>query len=180
MIYNGKNIEMIAGVKTRQSIYTWLELFITADYIGDVIAVYTDKEFNGSYDLIARARRLTDKPILAKGIHATDENVKKAIDAGANYVLVVGRIPEVYQEKCWIEPYTLEELARIPEEFKVVWNSRDLRTGGLKEETFEQARQIRKGWLCQASNIGTMKDVHPEADGILVGTHLVEFERSLR
>ena len=71
-----------------------------------------------------------------------DEEIKKALSLGADYVLVVGRIPNVHPEKCLIEPLTLEELSHIPEDLKVVWNSRDLDNGGMKTETFEEARKI--------------------------------------
>ena len=74
---------------------------------------------------------------------------------------------------------TLTELKEIPTQFKVIWNSRDLNTGGLKTETFDQARAIRKGWLCQASNIRTVSDIKEGADAVLVGTYLKEFVASL-
>jgi len=79
-----------------------------------------------------------------------------------------------------IEPYTLEELKNLPPKTKAVWNSRDLKTGGLKEETFEQARQIWDGWLCQASNVATVADIKEGADAVLVGTHLEKFTESLK
>ena len=63
---------------------------------------------------------------------------------------------------------------------KVVWNSRDLVTGGLKKETFEDARKIWKGWLCQASNIKTVADIKEGADAVLVGSHLPEFAESIQ
>ena len=122
---------------------------------------------------------ITPKPILAKGIHQTDEDIQKALDAGADYVLVVGRIPKIVNEKCLIEPLDLEELKTIPPNLKVVWNSRDLENGELKKETFEQAREIFKGWLCQASNIKTVKDIKQGADAVLIGTHLEEFADSI-
>lgn len=74
---------------------------------------------------------------------------------------------------------TLNELKGLPPATKVVWNSRDLTTGGQKAETFTQARKVWKGWLCQASNIRTINDVQPGADAVLVGTHLGEFASSM-
>ncbi len=67
---------------------------------------------------------------------------------------------------------------------RVVWNSRDLQTGKLKidldkNETWEEARKLYRGWMCQASNIKTLKDVHKDADAVLVGEHLQEFAASL-
>ena len=161
-----------------QSEKSWDELFAIANEIGDMISIHTDPRWGGSFDLVKKARVLTSKPILAKGIHATDEEVQQALDAGASKVLVVGRVPAVHAEKCLIEPKTLEELRAIPEGSRVVWNTRDLETGGLKRETFAEARALWGGWLCQASNIRTVADIEPGADAVLVGTHLAEFAAS--
>lgn len=175
-----KNVEIIAEVKTRspfgwKSDKSWDELFSVANKIGDIISIHTDPRWGGSFDLIKKARAFTDKPILAKGIHADDASIQQALDAGADWVLVVGRIPSINVEKCFIEPLTLEELKTIPSEHRVVWNSRDLSDGGIKQETFEQARALFKGWLCQASNIRTRNDIKDGADAVLIGTHLIEF-----
>ncbi len=177
-------MEIIAEVKTHspfgwKSDKSWEELFDIANKIGDIISVHTDPRWNGSFDLIKKAKSLTNKPILAKGIHVTDKEVEKALGMGADWVLVVGRLPEVNLEKCVIEPLTLEELKNIPRGVRAVWNSRDLSDGGLKKETFEEAREIFKGWLCQASNIKTVSDIKESADAVLVGTNLEEFSRSL-
>ena len=171
---------IIAEVKIQspfgyKSTKTWDELFVIAEKVGDMISIHTDPRWGGDFSLITKAKSLTSKPILAKGIHATDEEIQKAIDAGADYVLVVGRIPKIHLDKCLIEPNTLRELTKIPENVKAVWNSRDLQTGGLKTETFAQARVLFKGWLCQASNIRTKVDIQDGADAVLVGTHLEEF-----
>lgn len=176
---------IIAEVKTHspfgwESTKSWDELFQIANRIGDMLSVHTHPRWNGSLDLIRRARSLTDKPILAKGIHSKDTDITNALEAGANYVLVVGRIPKVHKDKCLIEPNSLKELKDIPESIKAVWNSRDLETGGLKTRPFEEARQIFSGWLCQASNITTIDDVNPDADAVLVGANLISFARSLR
>lgn len=179
-----KNVQIIAEVKTAspfgyKSDKSWDELFAIANEIGDMISIHTDPRWGGSFDLIQKARALTSKPILAKGIHVTDEEVQQALDAGASKVLVVGRVPAIHAEKCLIEPNTLEELRAVPVGSQVVWNTRDLSTGGLKRETFVEARALWGGWLCQASNIRTVADIEPGADTVLVGTHLAEFAASL-
>ncbi len=180
-----KEIQIIAEVKTDspfgfKSNQDWDNLFKIANEIGDIISVHTDPRWNGSFDLIKKTRKLTDKPILAKGIHTKDEDIKKAIEYGADYVLVVGRIPKVYLDKCFIEPLNLEQLNEIPKNAKVIWNSRDLKNGEIKKESFEDARKIWKGWLCQASNIKSIADIKNGADAILVGSHLEEFAKSMR
>jgi indole-3-glycerol phosphate synthase len=179
-----KNIQIIAEVKTEspfgyKSEKSWDELFAVAEKIGDIISIHTDPRWGGSFERLAHARSLTKKPILAKGIHATDDEVARALAAGADWVLVVGRIPKIHAEQCMIEPCTLEELATIPENLRVVWNARDLGSGGAKHETFAQARAIFKGWLCQASHIKTVADIQPGADAVLVGEHLAGFASSL-
>lgn len=179
-----KGIQIIAEVKTAspfsfQSENSWDELFEVAQEIGDIISIHTDARWGGSFDLVRKAKELTKKPILAKGIHTTDEEIEAAVEAGADYVLVVGRLPKVHKEKCFIEPLSLEELQSIPEEYKVVWNTRDLSDGNLKRETFEEARKLFPGWLCQASNIHTIDDIKEGANAVLVGTNILEFKESL-
>jgi indole-3-glycerol phosphate synthase len=176
---------IIAEVKTQSpfdftSDKSWDELFAIANKVGDMISIHTDARWGGSFDLLQKARQLTSKPILAKGIHATDDEVKEAIACGADFVLVVGRIPGVYKEKCLIEPLTLGELQILPTDCKAVWNSRDLATGGMKAETFADARKLFSGWLCQASNIQTIDDVDAQADAVLAGTNLETFAESVR
>ena len=92
---------------------------------------------------------------------------------------LLAEYPRFFREKLLIEPNSLSELQKIPNNLRVVWNSRDLKTGGRKQETFEEARTIFKGWLCQASNITTVADIHPRTDAVIVGTKLLEFSTSL-
>ncbi len=179
-----QSVTIIAEVKTHspfgwKSEKSWDELFDVADSVGDLLSVHTDPRWNGSFDLIKKARALTTKPILAKGIHAHDSDIENALIAGADFVLVVGRIPNVHKDKCIIEPYTLEDLQSLPGGVRAVWNSRDLETGGMKQEDFKIARGHFPGWLCQASNIKTIDDVDDAADAVLVGTNLEQFATSL-
>ena len=178
-------VQIIAEVKTKspfgfKSNRTWEELFKIAEGVGDIISIHTDPRWGGSFDLVERAKKLTSKPILAKGIHSRDEDIIKAISKGANYVLVVGRVPKIFFDRCLIEPLNFKQLKEIPQKCKVVWNSRDLSSGKLKKETFEQARKIWRGWLCQASNIKSIRDIKEGANAILVGSYLEEFAISLK
>ncbi len=182
-MWNG--ITIIAEVKTispfgYSSDKPWDELFEKANEIGDIISIHTDKRWGGSLDLLKKARNLTKKPILAKGIHESDEDIKKCLEIGADYILVVGRIPSFSQENLLIEPNSLEELSKIPSNLRGIWNSRDLKTGGFKDETFENARAIFSGWLCQASNIKSVQDIKTGANAILVGTNLLNFANSIK
>lgn len=177
-------IELIAEVKTKspygfRSTKSWDELFEIANQHGDVVSVHTDPHWGGSFDLIKKARKLTNKPILAKGIHASDTDIQRALQRGADYVLVVGRIPDKFIDKCWLEPNSLAELGKYPKQAKVVWNQRDLSNGKPKRETFAQARTQWPGWLCQASTICILADMDNNANAVLVGEHLEEFVNSL-
>lgn len=179
---------------------TWEEQLDLAIKVGWMISIHTHPLWKGSFDLIKEARKRTDKPILAKGFHGTDEEISRAIDAGADYVLVVGRIPKVHLERCFIEPLTLEELSQVPPKSWGVWNSRDLSSlkdlpsippflaerwknmnigTDCKKESFQEARKAFRGLLCQASNIKTIDDIEPGADAVLVGSNLEAFVVSL-
>ncbi|MCA9309232.1 hypothetical protein KC973_02550 [Candidatus Saccharibacteria bacterium] len=177
---------LIAEVKTRSpfgyvSQRSWDELFKTANKHGDIISIHTDPRWGGSLELVAKARALSTKPILAKGIHATDDEIQSALDIGADYVLVVGRLPDTkLLSRCLIEPSTLEQLeafiTELPPEQKIVWNSRNLADGSNRDRNeFSTARSLWPCWLCQASNIRSSNDVVDGADAILVGEHLEEF-----
>ena len=173
---------LITEVKTHspfgwKSSQSWEELLELAITYGDMVSIHTDPRWGGSLAPVRRARTRTRKPILAKGIHAHDDDITRALEAGADWVLVVGRMPAIHQDKCLIEPESVVQLAVLPPGIRAVWNSRDLETGGLKAADFQQARNLWPGWLCQASNIHTTRDIHPNAD--LVGSYLPEFVRTL-
>jgi hypothetical protein len=61
----------------------------------------------------------------------------------------------------------------------ILWNARNLETGEPKKESFDTARWIHRGWLCQGSFIATLDDIHPKADAFLVGEHLKDFVETL-
>jgi indole-3-glycerol phosphate synthase len=171
---------LIAEVKTVspfgfKSDKDWSFLFDIANEHGDWISIHTDSRWGGSFDLLKHARKLTQKPILAKGIHATDDEIKRAFGSGANYVLSVGRIPPFNESQILFEPKDLGQLSLASANTKIVWNSRDLDTGGKKPETIENARHLWTGWLCQASNVKNKKDICPNVDAVLVGTNIQEF-----
>src|SRR5580698_3732423 len=95
---DGREITLIAEVKAQspfgyKSSKNRDELFELACRAGDIISIHTDLRWGGSFELLADARTKTDKPILAKGIHADDVLVEQAIECGADYVLIVGRFP---------------------------------------------------------------------------------------
>ncbi len=162
---------------------SWQELLEIANMHGDWISVHTNPRWGGSFRLLNHACSHTNKPVVAKGMHEDDKEVLRGFAAGAKYVLVVGRIPkiaDVFRDGLLIEPRSLAELATIPHDMKVVWNSRDLETGGFKTETFNQARAIFPGWMCQASNIKLPNDVHSTADAVLVGEAMPEFAQAWR
>ncbi|OGY67622.1 MAG: hypothetical protein A3B16_01275 [Candidatus Zambryskibacteria bacterium RIFCSPLOWO2_01_FULL_45_43] len=193
-MYNG--VEIIAEVKDRSPFRgrctdkSLEELLEIAVQVGDMISIHTHEDFGGSFEWLKKARKKTNKPIVAKGFHPNDDQIVRAIEErGADWVLVVvGQapygyrpLPKMYLERCLIEPLTLEELKTIPNDLRAVWNSRDLyNKGNPKTETFEEARKLFNGWLCQASNLNTVQDIKPGANAVLVGTNLLQFSESLR
>lgn len=179
----------IAEVKTKSpfgyfSKLYWRELFEVANLHGDWISIHTDYRWGGSFKLLKFVRTLTNKPILAKGIHSTDNEIQQALDCGANYVLVVDRIPdEKYIDKCLLEISHLNDFRKALSKFpdaKYVYNNRDLSTGKMRNHNYFDAYRCEgPKWLCEASGIKTLKDVNPLADAYIVGENLVEFCDSL-
>jgi indole-3-glycerol phosphate synthase len=170
-----------------KSPYSREYLFEIAAQDGDWIAAHTHLDFDGSFDWLTYVRKNTNKTLVAKGYHYTNNEVKHAFDCGADFVLIVGRYPnklgsKVPLHRCLLKPNTLEQLA----EFEAaavpyaVWNSRDLATGTNKAIGFDTARSQFSRWLCQASNIKTPADVNPKADAILVGSYLPEYVKFLK
>lgn len=157
---------------------SWNTLLDTAIQFGDWIAIHTDPRWGGSFDLLKMARGQTKKPIIAKGIHINDNEIQKAIDNGADYVLVVGRLPIIHPNHCLIEPTNLKQLT-YHSDTKVVWNSRNLSTGGTKAQDFDQARQLWPNWMCQASNISDISQVNPTANAFIVGEHMIKVAHQL-
>jgi indole-3-glycerol phosphate synthase len=174
-----------------QSPYKFATLWDYAEKHADWISIHTDPRFGGSFDDIYFAKRRTRKPILAKGFHCSDDDVKKCFDLGADYVLVVDR----FRPNLNKEPYSLlfeisnnkelQHLRRcygaILDKYKFVYNSRDLFTGNTKEDQWDEFRK-KSNWLCGASNIQVKEDVdkfYSGCDAFIVGEHLVKFCNSL-
>lgn len=180
---------MIAEVKTKspfgwEAAESWEERFEIANQYGDWVSIHTDERWGGSFDLLEEASNQTGKPILAKGIHGNDDLVKEAFERGADYVLVVGRVPEASSidlDKCLVEPTKLKQLQKFAAQGaeRFVWNARDLKSGDKKAVKFKRARKEWGGWLCQASNVKTIADINRRADAVLVGTHLPGFVETI-
>jgi indole-3-glycerol phosphate synthase len=100
----------IAEIKTRSpfgfvSPYSFATLMREAIKHGDWISVHTNALWGGDFDTISYVRQFTDKPILAKGFHGSDEAVQSALYHGATYVLSVNRVPksEYLASRCIFE-----------------------------------------------------------------------------
>jgi len=109
---------------------------------GDWVSIHTEAPWGGSLDTLRMARKMTTKPILAKGIHKTDESIQAAFDLGANYVLCVGRNPNI--NNVIIEPIQMGDFSDYP---VVLWNRRDLSTGKPKVFNWADVRKTYKGIL---------------------------------
>jgi hypothetical protein len=176
----------IAEVKTQspfgfKSEESWDNLFELAAKHGDWIAIHTNPLWGGSFELLDRARRLTKKPILAKGIHQRDTDVKMALDCGADMVLTVGRIcTSVEAHETIFEPLNIGQMFEpmyCYNNIRVMWNDRDLVTGKRKKETVTDIRSIYNGWLCKASYILHPQDIasRTDIDAFIIGTNLRVF-----
>lgn len=185
----------IAEIKTQspfgyRSEHTFAELMEYAIKYGDWISVHTNALWGGDFDSVSFVRRNTNKPILAKGIHATDDDIQRAIDHGADWVLVVDRmnfasefrkhvLVETNDQNIFNHPnlgnHKLASPVSVYRDLKYVCNSRDLRTG-LRKQNYELPLFIDAGaWVCQASGIRQPKDVHPKVNAFIVGTYLTDF-----
>jgi len=177
---------VIAEVKTEspfgfRSDRSWTELFAIALDVGDVVSVHVDPRWGGSLGFLRGARALTTRPLLAKGIHAADIDVRRALGAGAQWVLVVGRVPAPdLLPFCLLEPKSVAEAVEMPVTARLVWNARDIETGKRKQESYGDLRRALgpDRWICQASFIGSWGDVAPSASAILVGEYLPEFAKA--
>jgi len=162
------------GFKTTDSIEVLRDAAITW---GDMVSVHTDPRWHGTWKDLQEVRKLTSKPILSKGMHHTDDDIQKALDLGADKVLVVGRVPATkYIPYCLLEPLYASQLPTYPLDATIVWNSRDLATGAPKnKKLWTLFRSQVTGPLIHASKIRLPSDVMPGADGFIVGEHLLTF-----
>ena len=125
------------------------ELLKKAIELGDWISVHTEEPWGGSIETLKMARAMTNKPIMAKGFHRTNESVEAAFKAGADYVLVVGRMAPF--EGVIVEPASLEDVKTFNHARMMMWNRRDLSNGHARKFSWDLAKKLRKGWLGCAS-----------------------------
>jgi indole-3-glycerol phosphate synthase len=171
---------------------------------GDWISIHTDPLWGGHFvdivnvknTMLKLSKPYCDRKILAKGIHSKDSDIKRCLDNGADYVLVVGRIPpQGNLSQCLMEPSDhdqLKDLAYIDSVNRsagLVLNRRDLITGYDKwtpvggnfswvthwANSFNELKEKVKVPIYQASGIYSMNEVHPKVDGFMVGQNLPTF-----
>lgn len=156
---------------------SWEEQFEFCNKHADWISIHTDPRWGGSFNNLKYAKKYTNKPVLAKGIHKLNCRLEKALNI-ADYALVVDRVPTKlnsnYNDKILFETDFVVDPKK-----KMVWNQRDLETGKFRGGV-EKFREKFDGWLCQASGIETFDDVCEGVDAVLVGTHFRKFIRSFK
>lgn len=174
----------IAEIKTKSPFgfradHSFFQLMDMAVNHGDWISVHVDALYGGDVNSLSFVRQATDKPILAKGLHNTDDDIQRSFDHGADYVLVVDRIPnhQFPFDRILLEPRTLGPKKADPR-YRMVCNSRDLITNSTTN-FWEQYRKFAP-WLCQASNITSMDKVKFDADAFIVGSYLPLFLQNCR
>lgn len=176
--------------------YSMDVLRFTALQHGDWVAAHTDPRWHGSIEHLAETRAMMDhlcpdKPLLAKGIHATDQELVEVLQY-AHFALVVGRwpshLPAFVRRRLIFEPSDFHQLKKVMDETlpsrtdpeKVMWNSRDLETGERRSQDYS-IREVKIAndgnldWVCQASFIREPGDVMEWADAHIVGTDLMHF-----
>lgn len=116
---------------------------------GDWISIHTEEPWGGSIETLKMARGMTDKPIMAKGIHRTNESIEIAFKAGADYVLCVGRMAPY--DNIIVEPASLADVKTFSSAKMLMWNRRDLSNGHARKFSWDLARKLRTGWMGCAS-----------------------------
>lgn len=149
--------------------------FEICEEVGDIISVHTNPDWGGSFEWLAEVRKMTIKPILAKGFHPSIMDVQRALDNGADYVLTVGWCPESDYDaraKIWHECESIHELLNSPAGYRV-WNVRNPRTGAKRLVDIDYVYEKMDGdWLCRASCISGPEDVRHAYNAVLIGEGL--------
>lgn len=146
---------------------------------GDIVAAHTDGRWGGSFDHLAGVAVLAHmcgKLVLAKGVHAEDDEIRRALQCGADLVLVVGRRPPPeLAPACLIEPQgDFWDWPHAGD--RLVINRRNLATGQQDGIDFSATRHNWPyTWMCQASYIRTPADVHAGAQAFIVGEQLERY-----
>ncbi len=148
----------------------WERQLDICEEVGDIISVHTDPMWGGSLEHLAAVRKLTRKPILAKGFHPTIAHVRAALEH-SDYCLTVGWWPG--NPRCWHEVTSLREM-HYTEASHVVWNSRDPRTGETRPESESAVQLQRPEWLCWASNVRAADSLKREYSAVLIGEGLYQ------
>lgn len=177
----------IAEIKTKspfgyQSPHSFHKLMDVAIEHGDWIIVHDNALWGGDYETISFVRKYTKKPILAKGLHTTEESIQRAFDHGADKVLVVG---DTFKGNFAPDSILREIENKNPKNLwsggmcwkQIVINSRNLRTGDVVRDVEKQISDFKnQGYeVFQASNIKSINDVNRNVTGYIVGTHLIDF-----
>ncbi len=161
----------------------------------DCISILTDEKFfSGDFEFISQAKKFTSLPILAKDFYLHPMQIIKAINYGADAILIIVRILSIeeirelyktadkYGIDAIVEVHSLKDLEKA---FKAITpviigiNTRDLETFEInKTQIFKILPQIPDGVITIAeSGIKTpdeVKDLKGKVDGILIGTSLMK------
>ncbi len=183
--------ELIAEVVTQgpdgyRAHRSWEELFNIANGYGDYIAVNVDPLWGGTIGRLQQARAFTSKPLVAKGVFHTDAEIQEARDAGADHVIVTGRVPEYpYGAYCWVDPVTPGMLKRLPlTKFDVVVaDGQNLYDGSAQPDMYDavvtrMADETDYPHIVQA-DVRFQADIKPETTMVMVGRYLEEYTRGL-
>lgn len=192
-----------------KSNYDAVTLTTMALQYGDWISIHVDPLWRNQHDgawaldyiktCVKNGGHRASK-LLAKGLHKTDGEICDSMKAGADYVLVVGRMPNVkYLPNCLLEPLNSKQLymddyvRAVNESAGLVLNRRDLLTGLERSKLCDGPHSWMTHWTCvfdtdikilrkfikvpiiQASGIKSSNDILKGIDGYIVGENLPQF-----
>ena len=149
------------------------------DFIGlhtdaGAYAVHVQEPWGGSWDTLARARAVTDKSVLVKGV-LSEREVGRVVASGAVALLIEGQNDHLPVRLPVIEVTTPEALGRAlqREPAWIVVNARDIDTGEMHPERHDEMRSLIPEGVGAIAASGL---VEPRADYdlSLIGTALME------
>ncbi len=147
---SGRNLKLIAEFKRASPSKGWInpEAKLTKyvkiyDTYADAVSILTEEKFfRGSVEFVREARKITARPILAKDFFVDERQVKQALVAGADAVLIVRRVVDLKQAKnlySLAESLGLDSIVEVhsPDEAKEVLDSIDPAIIGINTRNFE-------------------------------------------